>query len=100
LQYIQEHNISIDEVAGASMGALIAAMYATGVSPQIMQYIFSQVSYSKLFDGSIDMGVFGGKKLTIWLKSIFGTTKIEDCHIPLKIVACDIQTGEKVIFTQ
>lgn len=91
--------MTIDEIAGASMGALIGAMYASGISPQVMQHILSQVSYGKLFDGSIDTGIFGGKKLTLWLESIFGKATIEDCTIPLKIVACDVQTGEKVIFT-
>lgn len=99
IQYFQEKNMTIDEIAGASMGALIGAMYASGISPQVMQHILSQVSYGKLFDGSIDTGIFGGKKLTLWLESIFGKATIEDCTIPLKIVACDVQTGEKVIFT-
>lgn len=80
------------------MGALIGAMYASGISPQVMQHILSQVSYTKLFDGSIDTGIFGGKKLTKWLESIFGSAQIQDCHIALKIVACDIQTGDKIVF--
>lgn len=100
IQYFQEHTIVIDEVSGTSMGALIGAMYASGISPQVMQHILSQVSYGKLFDGSIDTGIFGGKKLTLWLESIFGKSNIEDCTIPLKIVACDVQTGEKFIFSQ
>ncbi len=100
IQYFQEHNISIDEITGASMGALIGAMYASGISPQVMQHILSQVSYGKLFDGSIDTGIFGGKKLTLWLESIFGEAKIEDCKIPLKLVACDVQTWEKIVFSQ
>lgn len=98
IQYLQENNIEIEEVAGASMWAFIGAMYASGISTQLMQHILSQVSYGKLFDGSIDTGAFGGKKLTLWLESIFGTSKIEDCSISLKIVSCDVQTGEKVVF--
>lgn len=63
-----------------------------------MKHIFGELSYTKLFDGSIDVGVFGWKKLTKWLESVFGDAKIEDCKISLKIVACDIETGEKVVF--
>ncbi len=98
LKYIQENDICIDEVAGASMGALVAAMYASDISSQKMQDIFADVSYGKLFDWSIDTGLFGGKKLSRWLQSIFGDKKIQDCRIPLQIVACDIQTWEKIVF--
>jgi len=33
LQWIEEHHIPVDRVAGTSMGSIIAAMYATGMSP-------------------------------------------------------------------
>ena len=98
LQYIHEHNIAISEVAGTSMGSIIAAMFATGVPSQTMQHIFSQLSYSQLFDGSISNGLFGGQKMFDWLHSVFGDASIESCEIPLRIVAANIATGEKVVF--
>lgn len=98
IQYIEKHDIVIDEISGASMWAIIGAMYASGISPQLMKHIFSELSYAKLFDGSIDVGVFGGKKLTKRLESVFGDAQIQDCKIPLKIVACDIETGDKIVF--
>ncbi len=98
LQHIHENNISISEVSGTSMGALVAAMYATGIPTQTMQYIFSQLSYGQLFDGSISNGLFGGEKVFEWLHSVFGDATIESCSIPLRIIAADLATGQRVVF--
>ena len=34
LKVLEEHNIKISEIAGCSMGALVGAMYASGLSSQ------------------------------------------------------------------
>ncbi len=34
LRWLEEHHIPVDSVAGTSMGGIIAAMYATGMSPE------------------------------------------------------------------
>ena len=98
IKYIQENDISITETSGTSMWALIAAMYATGLSSQEMIDIFSEISYGKFFDGSVDLGVFGGKKVTKRLEDIFGDKKLEDCAIPCSIIAAHLHTGKQKIF--
>jgi len=37
LQWMEENHIPVDRIAGTSMGSIIAAMYATGMSPAEMQ---------------------------------------------------------------
>src|SRR5579872_3805214 len=37
IQWMEENHIPVDRVAGTSMGSIIAAMYATGMSPAEMR---------------------------------------------------------------
>jgi NTE family protein len=37
LQWMDEHRIPVDEIAGTSMGSIIAALYATGHTPEEMR---------------------------------------------------------------
>jgi len=37
LQWMEQNHIPVDRVAGTSMGSIIAAMYATGMSPDEIQ---------------------------------------------------------------
>jgi NTE family protein len=58
LQWMYEHHIPVDDIAGTSMGGVIAAMYATGMSPADMrkfvdgvdwdEALLSQASYDQL----------------------------------------------------
>lgn len=91
--------MSITEVSGTSIGAIIAGMYAIGMSAEEMKDTFSAINYRMFFDGDIDLGVFGGKKITKRLKGIFGDKKIEDCDISCSIVAAYLHTGKQKIFT-
>jgi len=77
---------------------LIAAMYAYGISAKKMENVFSDLSYGKLFDRSINGSVFGGKRLSRRLEQIFRDARIQDCEIALRIAACNIKTGQEVVF--
>lgn len=58
LQWMEENHIPVDDIAGTSMGGLMAAMYATGMSPEEMrrfvegihwdETLGSEPSYSQL----------------------------------------------------
>lgn len=98
IQYIQEHKISVTEVSGTSIGALIAGMYVIEMSANEMRAVFSDINYSMFFDGTMDLWVFGGKKIEKRLKDIFGDKKIEDCKIDCFIVATNLHTGKKKVF--
>lgn len=54
LKALEEQGIPIDYVAGTSMGAIIAGMYAAGYSPDEMAYLVSSAEFQRWADGSID----------------------------------------------
>lgn len=54
IKALEENNIPIDYVAGTSMGAIIAALYAMGYSPQDMYDLLASKDFSQWYRGSMD----------------------------------------------
>ncbi|HEX4773156.1 MAG TPA: patatin-like phospholipase family protein [Bryobacteraceae bacterium] len=51
LQWLEEHHIAVDEVAGTSMGGLIGGLYATGQSPAELRGMVEQLDWGYLLAG-------------------------------------------------
>jgi len=49
LQWLEEHRIPVDVVAGTSMGSILAALYSTGKTPEQMQHIMTEESVTNVF---------------------------------------------------
>ena len=49
LQWLEEHRIPVDRVAGTSMGALIGALYASGDSPEQITTIAESDAFQRVF---------------------------------------------------
>ena len=57
LKALEEHDIPIDYIGGTSMGAVIAAMYATGISPAQMDSIARTEDFQHMVSGEFDSGL-------------------------------------------
>ncbi|MCU0666465.1 MAG: cyclic nucleotide-binding domain-containing protein [Candidatus Omnitrophica bacterium] len=103
LKVIEEENIPIDVISGASMGAVIAGLWAMGKSSQeILQATedFKDPRYIwEIIDLTLPLVAFvKGKKLYAFLKKHFGNKTFYDLRLPLKIVASDVKRKQpKVI---
>ena len=49
MQWMEEHHIPVDRVAGTSMGSIIAAMYATGMSPNEIKSFAKKINWDEAF---------------------------------------------------
>ena len=49
IQWMEENHIPVDRIAGTSMGSIIAAMYATGMSPADMQKFAEKINWDEAF---------------------------------------------------
>lgn len=47
IQWMEENHIPVDRIAGTSMGAIIGAMYATGMSPSDMKQFAESVNWDE-----------------------------------------------------
>ena len=117
LEAFDEMNITPAVIAGCSMGALVGACYAAGMSAKELR-----LHAEKLLANRVDFAryVFGARKTKpLELLSLKGLASmhldgerladlalpdnlprnIEETRIPLKIIACDYERMEEVVFT-
>lgn len=52
LRWLEEHRIPIDRVAGTSMGGLIGASYATGMTPDEIETMLADIDWNAMFEDS------------------------------------------------
>ncbi|MCX5700549.1 MAG: patatin-like phospholipase family protein [Candidatus Omnitrophica bacterium] len=99
LKVIEEENIPIDIIAGSSMGALIASLWAIGKSSSEILEIMKEFKEPKHIWGLIDLtfphiGFLKGNKLHGFLKKHLGDKTFYDVRLPLKIIATDVKRKE------
>lgn len=49
IQWMEENHIPVDRIAGTSMGAIIGAMYATGMSPTDIEKFAAKIDWEQAF---------------------------------------------------
>ncbi len=102
LKVIEEEKIPIDVIAGSSIGALIASLWAIGkTSAEILQ-MTREFKEPKHIWNLIDLtfpllGFIKGNKLHRFLKKYLGNKTFYDIKLPLKIIASDLKRKEPKI---
>jgi NTE family protein len=98
IQVLQENNIPIDYISGASIGALVAAFYSVNSDVAVLEdEILSGGARGKLpilFDFGFRGGFVSGGKFGEFLEKMLGRKNFNDCKIPLEIVATDLISGQ------
>lgn len=99
LKVIEEENIPIDIIAGSSIGALIASLWAIGKSSKEILEITREFKEPKHIWGLIDMtfprlGFIKGNKFYRFLRKHLGSKTFYDVKLPLKIIASDVRRKE------
>lgn len=99
LKVIEQEKIPIDMVSGSSMGAVIAALWATGRSSSEILRITREFGESKYIWNLLDftfplLGFIKGDRLYQFLKRHFGSSTFQEIRIPLKIVASELKRKE------
>jgi len=99
LKVIEEERIPIDVIAGASIGAVIAGLWATGRDSAEILKIAEEFREPRHIWGLIDLtipflGFVKGNKLRRFLKKHFGNMTFHDVKLPLKVVASDVKRKE------
>jgi len=104
IKSLEKHNLRPDIITGASIGAIVGAMYASGKSYQeIYDTVFEKKSKYKMLLSFFDLtffkgGVLSGKKFSKILKEWIQVKNIEDLQIPFGCLATDLIAGQKVEF--
>lgn len=101
LRAVEEFGIPVHYISGTSIGAFIAALYAFGKTPKEIVDIALDIDWIDLSGLSLSQyGLLSNRKFGKIVTDLLGEKNIEDAFIPLAIVATDISTGRKVVFTR
>ncbi|BDG48157.1 esterase [Parageobacillus sp. KH3-4] len=99
IKVLEEEKIPIACIAGSSIGALVAALYASGLGLDRLYRLARSFRRNDYIDFTIPkMGLIAGKRITEFIRLLTKGKKIEELSIPVAIVATDLQTGQKVVF--
>jgi len=117
LEVMQENGLKPQYICGTSAGSIIAALYASGISPYQMQSIALKLKPSDFIDYNLIgtfkyllsliipfyeaplEGIILGDKLEKMVYELTEGKKLAEVKMPLAIIACDINSGKKVVFT-
>ncbi|MBI5572994.1 MAG: patatin-like phospholipase family protein [Elusimicrobia bacterium] len=106
LKALEEKKIPIDIIVGTSIGALVGGLYASGMKIEDLEKMgqgigwnkISNLSSVKLFTLITAESLLSTEKLEKYLKKYIGAQKFDELKIPFACVACDIKTGERIVF--
>ena len=101
IQVLQEAGLHPQVVTGTSAGSLVAALYASGKTPQEMRRIAETMEEAEITDWMVPIlnrGALRGEALARYVNAQVNGKGIEHMKIPLGIVATDLRSGEAVTF--
>ncbi len=101
LKVLERHGVPIDVLAGTSMGGVVAAAYAAGLTAEYMEREALRMASPRrllsLADPTIPRrGLFEGQKITDYLTDHLGDCTFEDLRCHLSLIAVDLESGEAV----
>ncbi len=101
LRALNEYGVPVDIITGTSVGALIAAAYASGSTTEEMERQGSATRFRDFGRWTISrMGMASNERLEDFLRKFTLLHRFEDMKIPLGIVATDLLTGQSAYFTR
>lgn len=95
VEVLQEAGLKPARLAGTSMGAMVGAFLAAGLSPREIGELASSQQWIKVVDVSARAGLIRGDKLLAWLREKL-PADFSELEIPLTCTATDIDTGELI----
>ena len=100
LKVLRRHKIPADMVIGTSIGSIIGAVYALGLSLKNLEKVALNTKGKDLADFALSKtGFLEGRNLEKIIREVIENKGFEDLKIPLAIVATDIENGEEVVIT-
>ena len=102
LEILEREGVPIDYLAGTSMGGVIAAGYAAGLSPDFLEQEALRMASLRRLLALADpsrpwRGFFEGRKVRAYLIGHLGDRTFDDLRLPLALVAVDLNDGREVI---
>ena len=105
LKVFEREGIEIKALSGASMGGIIAALYASGYSPDKLETEALRMSSFRNLLGLIDIsaprrGLVTGERIHSYLSQFIDPSlTFNALHIPLAVAAVDLTAGKEIVLS-
>ncbi|HNM01731.1 MAG TPA: patatin-like phospholipase family protein [Leptospiraceae bacterium] len=106
LKVIEQEKIPVDIVSGTSIGSLIGALWANGLSASDMEKMTEEFDslfkMMKLMDFSIfpKKGLVSGKNVRKFLSGFLGEQTFAELKRELRVVSCNINRREEIVISE
>ncbi len=99
IKALEAQGIVPDIVVGTSAGAVVGALYSSGLSGFELQKMALDMDEGQIGDWSLpDRGVFKGEALQNFVNRAVGNRPLEKLPRSFGVVATDLKSGEAVVF--
>lgn len=99
LKALVDSGIAIDLVSGCSAGSFVGGAFAAGVAPDEIVAMGKKITWFTVAGFSYSpRGLLSNAALGTFINNNFPVARFEDLKIPFAAVACDLETGEEVVF--
>jgi NTE family protein len=102
LHDMEVRQLTPSEIVGTSMGGIIGACLSIGMDERaIYEQIRSFVKVSNWIKFSLSgNAIVENEKIAVIFEQLFGTRKMHETDIPLKLITTNLKTGHKQVFTK
>jgi NTE family protein len=99
IKALEAQGIVPDMIVGTSAGALVGALYASGLNGFELQKVALEMEEKQIGDWSLpDRGVFKGEALQNFVNRMVGNRGLEQLPRTFAAVATNLKTGEPIVF--
>jgi NTE family protein len=99
LKVLEEEGIPVSFVAGTSVGALIGAVYCSGLTCAELEQVARSVRFTTFARWTLSRyGFASNDRMVAFLERTLKVKTFEELRIPLGVSATDFKTGEGVVF--
>ena len=100
LRVLEQHRIPISCIAGTSVGSILGAAYASGAPLARIMATCRTLRLRDIARWRVSrLGFASNHRLGDLIERVFEARQFEDLHIPMAVVATDLNSGEPVVIS-
>lgn len=101
LQVIEELELPIDLIVGASSGGAVAVLYAAGLSLEQIREVFRATALRRIaVPDPTRTGLIGQRRREEYLTRLLGDRTFADLRLPCAVTATDLVSGQPVVIDE
>lgn len=101
LKALDAYDIKVTRISGTSIGAMIAALYAFGKTPEEIEQSVIELEWLDVTSFTLSRyGILSNDELGSQVSNLLGKVDIADARIPLYLIATDLTHGTKIVLSK